>query len=206
MSTTSAPSLSPARLAVLSAARDLVDATAPDPAYLDAIAPTDPPERQLEVAKESGCILISMAVLRAAFQLEDPEPYKDGSAPGRLEKIAQGVPWGSFGGAFRAATLATPPQPGDLVWYDKGGPSYPQHVETICEVSLSELLRIACIAGGERDGAGNETVRVVQRALHWDGGHWTDIANGRPVMAVIDADLLAGMYALREAASSGDAS
>ena len=151
---------------------------------LKAVAPTDARERQLEVAHESGCILIGMAVLRGAFQLGDPLPYVDGSAPRRLEAIAQGVPWDVWGSLPRGDARA--PAPAWGFWLVRRPPRLPPaRGDGLRGPARRKLCQFGCVAGGERDGEGRETVRAVSRALHWDGQRWVDIQTGRPVMAVL---------------------
>ena len=49
---------------------------------------------------------------------------------------------------------------------------------------------------GYRDGAGNETVKRLPRTIRWFPGKacWIDTTNARPLLAVLDADLLAERY------------
>ena len=53
------------------------------------------------------------------------------------------------------------------------------------------------MAGGERDARGAEEVRRVARTLAWEGGRLVDRGTGRPVVGVVDCDLLAARLGVR---------
>lgn len=184
------------RDAVVAAARSIVGLTDPDPRLLSLVAPADTPERQAQIAKTSLCMLVTLGIEEAVFEVPPRPPYIEGTAPRLLEARAQGYPWAP-GGALRLATLEAPPQLGDSVWYGKG-PGGPEHAELVNGVEITEAgIAAECIAGGERDGAHHETVAVVERSWRWNGHQWVDLGTGRPIIAVLDADALAGLYGLR---------
>jgi hypothetical protein len=189
------------RAAVVVVARACVGWTRPDPRLGALVAPTDTPERQIAIEAESLCMLTALGIEEAALEVErEPGPYRNGSAPQQLERRAGGTPWHP-GGAIRVPTLAEPPDYGDAVWYGPG-PGGPEHVEHVVEASevVGGVVVLTCVAGGERDAAGAETVKLVRRLLTWRGTRWLDLATGRPAEAVIDAALLGGMYPPREVA------
>ena len=72
------------------------------------------------------------------------------------------------------------------------------------EVTEDDTLTVTCVAGGERTTAnappvGRECVGLVKRTLDWTGKAWTDRANGRPVIGVVDFDLMSARYPARAA-------
>jgi len=192
--------VTPAREAVIAAARAVLGLTAPGAAYLTLVDPAGDPAHQAQVATLSGCMLVALAVQDAVFSLSARVPYVPGSAPRLLTERAGGSPLAPRG-ACRLATTSCPPQPGDLLWYGAHGPAV-EHVEHALEVELLSNgdLAVTCVAGGQRTAEGREAVAEVARTLTWRGGAWVDVETGRPVLAVLDADRLAQRHGLREEA------
>ena len=157
--------------AICCAARALVGLAYPSQAYLDAIAPGETPERQLEMGRESGCALLWRA--RNGGQA----PYIDGQAFADMWRLAGGSPWAP-GGRVRLPGAALLLAPGDAIVYDRG-PGGPQHVD-VCWLGNGQA-----VAGGQRDAAGNECVAIVERSLVLLGGRYVDRHTGRPIMAII---------------------
>jgi hypothetical protein len=112
---------------------------------------------------------------------------------------ACGNPWAP-GGAFRLATLDAPPQLGDVVEYGpapSGSP--PAHMETVIDASSGvNTLSLICVAGGERVN-NLETIKIMKRTFTWGGAHWIDDQNKRPIIGIVDVELLATMYPLKAA-------
>lgn len=190
-----ADTLSAARLATVQAARELVGLTAPSDGYLALVDPGGSPAEAAVVARESDCMLVRLGIEERVFALPARAPYVNGSAPRLLELRAQGAPWAPAG-AIRLATPEAPPAPGDGVWYGKG-PGGPEHVETVLSAELVSdgSLVMDVVAGGERTGAGLETVAQLRRTLRRSASSWSD-AGGRPLIAIIDCDALAELYVL----------
>ena len=157
--------------ALVADALALVGLTYPDQAYLDAVAPGETPERQAEMGRESGCALLWRA------QNGGEAPYRDGQAFADLWELAGGSPW-KPGGRVRLPVAGEMPERGDAVVYGKG-PGGPEHVD------LCWLGDQRAVAGGQRTGAGLETIAIVTRQLTWGGGHLVDLHTGRPVIALI---------------------
>lgn len=147
------------------------------------------------IATMSGCELLWHALVRATLTGLDAAPYVTGAAFRDLDRVA--------GRAKRTATLATPPQPGDaIVWGPSAGAV--AHVDACVVLDLSgrppgvpcTVLTLVVVAGGQRDADGGETVTRLTRVLRWQGSSWVDTANGRHVLAVVDADVLGELYPL----------
>ena len=188
--------LTPARLAVVAFALSIVGLTAPADAYLALVAPGDAESRQKQVADESDCMLVGLGIEEAVFLVPPRAPYVEGSAPRLLEARAKGYPWAPDG-ALRPVTPDAPPQPGDLVWWAKVPGGAPEHVEHVVSVVQDGLvLTLVMVAGGERSA----TVAKPTRVADWVGGRLVDRGTKRAVLCVVDADLLAGIYGLAEAA------
>ncbi len=206
--------LTPARQLLLRALSGVLGLTAPDPRYLRLIAPGDTPGAEAQWAKESDCMLVALGVEELVYVLPVRGPYVGGSAPELIEKRAGGSPMFP-NGAVRLPTLEAPPQAGDLLWYGQSPAAPFEHVEHVTGVrwpgpaTLSEALhmnalvsmQVNCVAGGERTPAGLETVEAVTRTLVWNGHAYVDHGTGRPVIGVVDADLLAERYPLRDAST-----
>lgn len=169
-----APNTSPTgEPAICAAARALVGLTAPSQEYADAIAPGETPERQAEMMRESGCALLWRA------QNGGGPPYRDGQAFADLWRLAGGAPWAP-GGRVRVAHHGELPELGDAIVYDRSPDgAHVQHVD-YCYLGAGRV-----VAGGQRTGAGLETIALVTRALTWTGGRLVDLHTGRPVMALI---------------------
>jgi|SRR5271166_882180 len=186
------------RQAIIDAANSVIGWTAPSDDYLSLIDPGDPTVRQRAVAEESDCGLVALGIEEIVFDVPARGPYKDSTAFNLVYSRACGNPWAP-GGAFRLATLDTPPQPADVVVYGpapSGSP--PAHMEHVIEVTVNGTsVTLKCVAGGEKTG-GLETVAVMKRELTWKGV-WTDNANGRAIIGVVDAELLASMYPFKDA-------
>jgi hypothetical protein len=175
-------------------ANSVLSLTYPAPAYLQLIAPGDTPARQLEIGKESDCGLVLLGVQEGVFLVPPRGPYTDGSVFEIVYKRVGGDPW-HLAGALRAATQDSPPQTGDGIVYNASSMA-PAHMETCVEqVIFGNRLTIGCVAGGEKK-AGLETVAYMSRSFLWSGLHWIDAVNLRPIIGIIDADLLAGIYPL----------
>lgn len=212
--------LSPARSSVLSLASGLVGLTAPDPAFLQLIAPCEVRagdlRRAAEMARESDCALVYLGLARAAFGAPEQGLYHDGKAFELIYALAGGSPW-KPGGACRIPTFAAPPLLADALIWGENGPAHPAHVDACVETveepdpyssSAPPTLGLGVIAGGQRwtakeatDGlcepgqVGRETVKRLERALRWDGHGWVDRDNGRRLLACIGADEMAERYA-----------
>lgn len=197
--------MTPARLALLSASRILLDLTFPAEDYLRAVAPFEmlagDLDRAKQIGQESGCGLVRMAVEDAVFVMPPRGLYKDGSAFERIYDRAGGSPWAP-GGACRLATLEAPPQPGDgIVWGPSGNAV--AHVDACVERvdGARSNLVLTVIAGGQRDEHGNETVKRLKRQVRWRGGYWIDAATGRAILSVLDADAMAARHGLLDTGS-----
>jgi hypothetical protein len=114
-------------------------------------------------------MLVAMGAQERYFAVAPRGSYKAGSAPSLLEQRIGGSPM-SPGGALRKAGLSAPPQPGDAVWYGESNALPAEHVE---------------------HGKGVETVQAVTRELRWNGSAFIDQATARPIIGIIDCDLLA---------------
>jgi hypothetical protein len=193
------------RQALIDAANSVVGWMAPSSVtddsaanYLNLIDPGDPTPRQRSVAEASDCGLVALGIEEIVFDLPARAPYRDGSAFPLVYNRACGNPW-TPGGALRLATLDAPPQPGDVVEYGNGpapgnAPAHMEHV--IAAVVSIASMTLTCVAGGERKN-GLETVAITERELTWKGSHWVDNANGRPIIGIVDAEILAGMYSMK---------
>lgn len=186
------------RVANVAAARSVLGLTdsSTDLRYRNLVAPTDTPERQAQIAKESDCGLAVAGILRISCALPVPAPYKEQTAFKLLYALAEGDPWHEAG-AFRQATLEAPPGNGDAVLYgDAPGkpPPASAHFETVTEATLvGKVLTLKCIAGGEKKD-GLETIKEMDRVLTWNGTHFIDNANHRPLIGLIDIELFAATY------------
>ena len=88
--------------------------------------------------------------------------------------------------------------PGDgLHW--AAAPGFPEHFETVIDFD-PVAMTVTVVAGGERDGSGNETVKKITRRLVQHGTGLADNDNHRVLAAKIDADAMARVYGLRAAA------
>lgn len=170
--------LTPARQRMLDLAQPLVGLAYPDQCYLDAIAPGETPARQTQMGLESGCALLLRSLLAALLGIT-LDPYEDEHAFSDVWKLAGGTPWPP-GGAVLAPRM---PFTGDAVVYDKG-PGGPVHVDAVW------LGDGKAIAGGQRNGKGQEMIAEVERLLEWIDGHLVDRHTGRPVMAIISPDMV----------------
>ena len=194
---------SPVRLAAVTFMRSIVGYTAPSREYCELIAPADTPAKQEAISVESGCMQVELAKQDFLFVLPPREPYVNGSAPELLERRCKGSPMAP-GGALRLATLENPPQPGDGIWYGKG-PGGPEHVDTCMGGEWVEggVCLIPAIAGGaettDEHGRLRQTIAAHTRRMHWNGHRWMDNSTGRPIIGVLDLDLLAQMYDVRAA-------
>jgi len=187
--------MSTARDNVVTFARSKVGLKAPNPDYLSLVAPGDAPARQLEIAKASDCGLVLLGIEEGVFVIPPRGEYKDGSAFELAYTRAGGNPWVP-GGAFVLPTGVIVPADGDGVVYGNAGSS-PAHMETVLTSRLSGLrLMLTCVAGGERDSDGNESVVIMTRNFSWGGVHWIDLATSRPIIGIIDADKMAEKYGL----------
>lgn len=185
------------RQTLVDAANSVTGWTAPDDNFLNLIAPGDSSDRQKQIAKESDCGLTVLGIEEIVFDVPARGPYKDASAFQLVYTRACGNPWAP-GGAFRLASLDAPPQLGDVVEYDNGPSGAPAHMEHVIDVTVNDKsMSLTCVAGGEKTGA-LETVKVMKRELTWKGV-WTDNANGRPIIGIVDAEILASMYSMKSA-------
>jgi hypothetical protein len=186
------------RQALVDAANSVLGWTAPSDDYLNLIDPGDPTARQRVVAEESDCGLVVLGIQEIVFDVPARGPYRDTTAFNLVYTRACGNPWAP-GGAFRLASLDAPPQLGDVVVYGpapSGSP--PAHMEHVIEAVVNiSTMTLKCVAGGEKSGA-LETVAVMQRELTWKGV-WTDDANGRAIIGIVDAEVLASMFTMRDA-------
>lgn len=156
------------------------------------------PGRAAEVAAMSGCGLVYLALVRGVWGLPG-ELYRTGQAFADVYRLAGGRDGQAWrpAGACRAATLEAPPQPGDgIVWGASAGAV--AHVDA-CVVDDAlhiggPVLTLGVVAGGQRSAEGDETVALLSRVLRWQAGGWQDTANGRRVLAVLDADALGTLY------------
>lgn len=185
------------RQALVDAANSVIGWITPNDNYLNLIDPGDPTVRQRTVAEESDCGLVTLGIEEIVFNVPVRGPYKDSTAFNLVYTRACGNPWAP-GGAMRLATLDAPPQPGDVVVY---GPapnnSPPAHMEHVTDATVNvSSMSLTCAAGGEKSG-GLETVAKMKRELTWKGSHWIDNANGRPIIGIVDAEILASMYSMK---------
>lgn len=161
-----------------------------------------------EMATMSGCELVWHALVRQVFDGLDADEYVTGAAFRDFDRVA--------GRAKRTATSATPPQPGDAIEWGASG-AYPAHVDACVVLDLSgrlspavpfSVLHLTVVAGGQQRTAeefaagepgilGEETVKRIERTVSWMGGQWVDVHTGRAVIGVVDADVMAELYALR---------
>lgn len=194
-----APTLTPARIAVVTFAQSVLGYTAPSDEYQELILPGDTDEQQDKLDSMSGCMLVTLGIQDNVFAVPERGPYANGSAPRLLQARAQGYPWAP-GGALRLATRDAPPQPGDAVWFGKS-PVADEHVETVIEAYVvGTRMNLVCVAGGDKDKRGRQTIIKVTRLLFLTTpkGQWVDVANGRPIIGVIDAEEMERLYGLRE--------
>jgi hypothetical protein len=181
--------------------RGTIGLATPDPRYLKIATPGDTAERAAAIARGSSeCILVALGGQELAWDLPARPAYVPASAPRILEDRTGGTPMHPQG-AMRLATLEAPPRPGDAVWYGESATLKAEHVEHViaAEVTEDDTLTVTCVAGGERTTAnappvGRECVGLVKRTLDWTGKAWTDRANGRPVIGVVDFDLMCERY------------
>jgi len=132
--------------------------------YLELIASGEPPAKQEEMAKMSGCALLTGGIWRVAGvdAASLHSPYKIGTAISRLVAIA------------RAAKAWIPfkegeyPAPGDMVLVGDNGPGGVEHVYTVVGIELSDgQVTIQSVDGGQRDARGHQAVLLKQRV--WRG-------------------------------------
>jgi hypothetical protein len=190
---------------VAAAARALVGLTAPSEELGMLVDPGGDPAHELAVEQESLCMLVAFGLWRRVFDLPPSlsgadRPNVNGSVPRLLGGVLDAA------GARRVPTLEAPPGMGDGLWYAAHG-AYPEHVDA-CVVMATPAGRyptterageqlLSVVAGGERDGAGHETVRLLARTLCWSGSAWVCQATGRSVRWALDPDLLAARFGLR---------
>ena len=184
--------MTPARTRVLAAAQAAVGLTGDDYRALVAAPELEAGDvvRANEIATMSGCERTWRAIVDTALGIPG-QLYTTGDGFGDLYRVAGGSPW-KPGGAVRLARLDSQPQVGDAIIYGASA-SAVAHVDA-CVVAAElrgTVLLVSVIAGGQRDAAGGETVKLLTRTLRWQRTHWEDVANGRPVLAVCDPDLLA---------------
>lgn len=201
-----APLLSPARAAVVAYAESTVGWTAPDPRYLQLVAPAETRagdvHAAIAVALASDCILVRMGLEEAVYQVPDRARYVFGSAGTlimhRDAKAGVYVP------------NPTSLTPGDGLHWAANGTAWPEHFETVVGVSRAgrvsaqatgeDAFVLEVVAGGERDAAGRETVSLLSRGVVRRAGWWVDAHNGRKLAAKVDADAMADVYPLRPVA------
>ena len=199
------------RATVVDAALGLVGLTYPADAYLAAVAPAEVAAGNLararEMGRQSDCALLWIGGIAVGVFGAEARPYRDTTAFQVVYELAGGPcasPW-HLAGAVRRPTLESPPQLGDgLVWGASAGAV--AHVDAaVVDLELDgDVCALSVVAGGQRDGAGNETVKRLPRTIRWVpyslaagrsiGPHWVDTTNGRPLLAVLDADLMAERY------------
>ena len=188
------------REAFVHAARQIVGLTEPAPALGALVDPGGDAAHQAQVAELSLCMLVYRGLLCRVLDIDPRDagtdrPYVPGSIPAILRGIL-----GVLG--IRVPTLEEPPGPGDGLWWAANGP-HVEHVDA-CVVEISygrgtdNLLTIdlLAVAGGQRDGAGHETISEVARTLAWSGGQWVCQATGRRLRWVLDCEALAAHYGL----------
>src|SRR6185312_4103905 len=169
------------RDAFVSAAQGLVGLTEPSPELGALVDPGGDPAHQCAVERESLCEL---------------------TARGLWLRILDAA------GAARVPTLDAPPASGDALWWAANG-SHVEHVDA-CVVMVAtggryptteraDELLLSVVAGGQRDGAGHETITMLARTLHWDGSAWVCQATGRRLRWVLDCEALAAYYGMRNA-------
>ena len=198
--------LSPARQGFLVVLAALVGLNATDDEYLTLIAPADTKAVEQAWAKESDCILVALGAQERFFVVKPPRvKYIGGTAPFIMEKRVGGTPMAPAG-AMRRATLTSLPGLADGVWYGKSAAVNSEHFEHV--TALRKLndegtsYEADVVAGGERvlpgeesdyEGApaGTECVKTLTRTWNWNGHAWVDKATSRPIIGVVDCDLLA---------------
>lgn len=196
--------LSLARSTIVQAANSVIGWTAPDMRLGGLVAPGDTPAKQLAIEHESLCMLVTLGIQDMVFDVPPRGPYVNGSAPALLEQRAKGSPFKPAGAVFLVNSPGSYPDIGDAIWWGKS-PFAPEHVETVVDVHAADSAHImlTCVAGGQRTSAhtfdpnGAETIAQVSRVCVWDGHAWTDTGSKRPIIALIDADAMAGLYSLR---------
>lgn len=194
--------MSDARDAFVDAARGMAGLTDPDPRLGTLVDPAGSPAHQVQIERLSLCMLAYRGLLCRVLAIPDvlaetDRPYVPGSIPRILASILASAP-----GARRPATLDAPPQLGDALCYGAAN-GHPEHVDAClveAEGDSEGAIVATCVAGGQRDAAGHETIARVDRDLVWDGRRWVDQGTGRPVLWILDADALAERYGLREPA------
>lgn len=209
-----ASTLSPARQGFVAVLLALVGLNGTQDEYLTLIAPADTKAVEQAWAKESDCVLVGLGAEERYFVVQPARgKYVGGTAPFILERRAGGTPM-SPAGAMRRATLEAPPIVADLVWYGKSAAVNSEHVEhVVARRMLSPTSwEVDVVAGGERvlpgeegdyDGApaGTEVVKKLTRTWNWNGSQWVDKATTRPIIGVVDCDLLASRLGLLPAAA-----
>src|SRR6185312_6308928 len=195
------------RDAFVSAAQGLVGLTEPSPELGALVDPGGDPAHQSAVERESLCELTARGLWLRVLDIPDDvshadRAYVNGSIPAILRSILDAA------GAARVPTLDAPPASGDALWWAANG----SHVEYVdaCVVMVAtggryptteraDELLLSVVAGGQRDGAGHETITMLARTLHWDGSAWVCQATGRRLRWVLDCEALAAYYGMRNA-------
>jgi hypothetical protein len=88
---------------------------------------------------------------------------------------------------------------GDVLHFGSSPSSgFPEHVDLAVDVGpiLDSILTISRVAGGERDGAGHETIAMVSRPLSGTR-QMIETRTARPLIGIIRADALAARWGLR---------
>ncbi len=197
--------MTPARSALILAARSIVNLTEPSDELGVLVDPVGSPGHQGQIERLSLCQLVYRGLLLRAFPdipttlSQADRPYVPASIPRILHDILGGSP-GAMGGACRPATLESPPDIGDGLWWGAAG-AHPEHVDAaVLEVDVlpgqdpSTQLYLTVVAGGQRDARGHETVARVERSVLWSGGRWVCRMTGRPLLAVLCARRLGELY------------
>lgn len=190
------------RDAFVSAALELRGLTEPAPDLGALVDPGGDPAHQGQIERLSLCMLVYRGLLCRVLDVPTDlsrayQPYRPGTIPAILGAILDAA------GAKRTPTIDSPPQAGDGLWYEAAA-GYPEHVDA-CVVEIAPYEEwmgagapwghdLSAIAGGQRDEAGHETVKLLARELRWRDGAWVCQATKRRVRWVLDADLLAQRY------------
>jgi hypothetical protein len=202
------PDTSPApgtRAAFAAALLTLVGWNGTEDRYLVLIDPGGSAAERRALGKESDCIVGALGAEELFFDVRRTAAYVFGSAPALLERRAGGTPMAPAG-AMRRATRSAPPDVADLVWYGKSPAVQSEHVEHVVDVRLAGTgAEVDVVAFGERvlpgesedyGGApvGTEVCKQLTRTWDWTAGFagpaYYDRATGRPVIGVVDFELL----------------
>ena len=163
----------------LAIALGYVGCTAPDPRFLDLVAPGEDPARAQEMAKDSTCGLFVRGLLNVAGVTDARvvAPYHAGKVMSDLAAMAREA--GALLPSLDAAA------PGDLIMLGN-----PEHVFVLESLDGQMLYSVQ---GGERDAARNEQIQRLPRSVFGSGR--APLISSRPVELMISSAKLLERFA-----------